>query len=223
MRKFLNNVLGRKTGPDLRSGRLAAGRRTQPVLEQLENRLVPAGSISVSGGWVWVIGTNAADTVSVTVDSRGTMGTSDDQMVVTMCHNDGTTTGPHAHTGRFNLVTRTTAGDLRLNGVAFAGYGGGDYFDNWSGVTAYAWGGAGNDTLLGGWGTDNFFGEDGQDYLDGYDGQDYLDGGRDNYVDVIYGGSEADTIVAEWYWTSKGQLNRDQVNDFNYAAGDRLI
>jgi hypothetical protein len=57
MRKFVDNILGRKTGPDLRSGR------------------------------------------------------PDDQLVVSMQRSDGTTTGPHGHTGRFNLVTRTTAGD----------------------------------------------------------------------------------------------------------------
>lgn len=61
-------------------------------------------------------------------------------------------------------------------------------------------GGAGNDVLKGGYGDDNLFGNDGVDYLFGQLGDDFLDGGYDDDEDVLYGGSGADTFVADYYY-----------------------
>jgi Ca2+-binding RTX toxin-like protein len=102
-------------------------------------------------------------------------------------------------------------------------------------------GGAGNDTLYGGnsasdggvnsggstWTvtgvTGNF-----DDLLDGGTGNDVLIGGSGNDLlvgglgsDTLTGGAGADRFAFKSDWNTAA--NRDQVTDFNYAQGDRLV
>src|SRR5262249_12881087 len=105
-------------------------------------------------------------------------------------------------------------------GVFFSGAKGGAYFQNNTDLESYAWGGLGNDTLIGGsnqdvlmgeQGNDKIYGGGGKDYLSGGDDDDYIDGGgaftlssvpyRDNYdgvADYIHGNAGADKFKAEW-------------------------
>jgi Ca2+-binding RTX toxin-like protein len=93
---------------------------------------------------------------------------------------------------------------LKLNPVTqlhFSGNDGHDRFQNITSIRATAYGGNGNDTLIGGGGTDTLYGEAGADNLSGGGGTDYLYGGTekdslngDDGVDYLYGGSGDDVL-----------------------------
>jgi Ca2+-binding RTX toxin-like protein len=61
-------------------------------------------------------------------------------------------------------------------------------------AAGYAWGGAGNDTLVGNAFNDSLYGGAGNDSLKGNGGNDYLDGGADN--DTLLGGDGIDNLFA---------------------------
>jgi serralysin len=82
-------------------------------------------------------------------------------------------------------------------------------------------GGAGDDRLAGGPGSDSMFGGSGDDRLLGGSGQDALVGGLGQ--DVLIGGPDADRFVYNSVQESPvGAANRDRINDFSSAQGDRI-
>lgn len=153
--------------------------------ESLERREVMAASIS--GGHIVIIGSESADNVAVQYKSG----------YVHVVENERTT-----------LV----ANAKQVKQIAFHGNGGDDRFDGSSiGVPIWAWGGEGNDTLIGGSAADLLYGMAGRDTLRGGSGNDILHGddaldlfgpqvsGADLLFgdagdDTIYGGGDDDTI-----------------------------
>jgi hypothetical protein len=150
-------------------------------VEALEAREVPA---YVSGGTLWIEGSNAVDTVTVTFSAgSGWAGTLPKYVVV---HN-----GVRQTFSTFAV----TSGDVR-----FAGYGGDDYFQNNSDLRARADGGPGNDYLDGGRGNDTLIGNTGGDILGGNEGHDTLYGEKGIFSfgtagsDVLLGGPGNDYL-----------------------------
>jgi Ca2+-binding RTX toxin-like protein len=83
----------------------------------------------------------------------------------------------------------------------------------------------GNDYLYGGANNDFLYGDGGLDYLFGEAGNDRLDGGKDGIRDLLFGGADADTFVAERYSNGVAiypYYNRDLPEDFNSLQGDYL-
>jgi Ca2+-binding RTX toxin-like protein len=151
--------------------------RTSLSLETLEERLNLSSYIYQ--GDLYVVGTNAADTVEVRYETYGSVG-----------YYKVTENGAD----RWYFASQVTGGD-----IGFYGYGGDDYVNNWTGLRLWAWGGEGNDTLIGDANGDHLFGEGGNDWLFGYGGQDELNGGAG--TDHLYGGSGNDTLdggVRDW-------------------------
>src|SRR5262249_4297265 len=71
------------------------------------------------------------------------------------------------------------------------GYGGDDYFNHYTGLPCWAYGGAGNDTLVGDSGADYLDGGAGDDKLYGYGGNDRLLGGAGQ--GALFGGPADDS------------------------------
>jgi Ca2+-binding RTX toxin-like protein len=190
-------------------------------MEALENRDCPAG-ITLSGGtWgtVVITGSNFSDQSDIWIDQKGTFTTQDDEVVANLLYKD-TSNGypiPVAFHQKYKLSVVT--------GYQFDGKAGDDQFENNTGITGYAYGGVGNDTLYGGWWVDRFDGGPGQDYLDGWSGDDNLSGGSGNDVlygwdgnDDLYGGSGQDTLYGEGGndYLNGGQA--DGARDFLYGG-----
>ncbi len=109
--------------------------------------------------------------------------------------------------GRISIVAKTVdmwgnVNDVRaafpINGVTeihFHGKDGHDFFENDTGKMSYAWGGSGNDTLIGGDVFDFLDGGTGNDTIRGMGGGDYLNGRAGN--DAIYGGEGNDALVGD--------------------------
>ena len=76
--------------------------------------------------------------------------------------------------------------------IVFQGNSGNDRFENNTHLSCCAFGGPGNDDLLGGLSSDELFGGRGLDFIHGREGNDTIEGGRQR--DFIRGGSGADTI-----------------------------
>lgn len=155
-----------------------------PNLETLEDRSTPSSYIW--NGDLYVVGGNANDSASVNYEVYSGVG--------------------YYHVNDNGAHTWYTASSVWGGDVAFYGYGGNDYFVNYSGLRTYAWGGDGVDTLVGSYNADYLDGQNGTDYIYGYGGNDTLIAGYDwsyNYVnggtgdDWIYGGYGGDTLVGE--------------------------
>ena len=91
-----------------------------------------------------------------------------------------------------------------VKSIRFVGLGGDDNFTNNSSIPSFAFGNAGDDTLLGGSGNDRLVGGPGDDMLSGRDGDDEIRGGADGTKDLrggdgddrIFGGTGENTIRA---------------------------
>jgi Ca2+-binding RTX toxin-like protein len=127
-----------------------------------------------------------------------------------------------------NQVRLTENGVVTLftvsGGVVFRGFAGNDLFINETALKVTAFGGSGNDVLIGGGGRDTLFGGKGNDdlvgrglgdflfggagadALSGGYGHDWLDGGADS--DRIRSGPGRDRYVADF-------LSSDVLNDFD--------
>lgn len=81
-------------------------------------------------------------------------------------------------------------------------------------------GGLGNDTLDGGLGNDILRGAAGNDLLKGSDGADKLEGGAGR--DLLNGGLGADFFIFRALADSTPDANRDVVQDFKRAQGDKI-
>ena len=192
--------------------------------EGLESRKVMTATV-VNGGTLWLYGTTANDTIVI----RPT----DNPRIIEVV---GTVGGRDI--------------DLFFKGarkVVVSTYAGNDFVENDAPIPMIAYGGTGDDTLIGGPKNDVLYGEDGQDTLvgnlgddrlyggngddllsgnDGYDtldggnGNDTLDGGRDGNVDILIGGSGRDTFYVETYTIGNQIRQRDIVRDFNVWQGD---
>ena len=145
--------------------------------------------------------------------------------------------------GQYQVKTwdaRSQAAQLLPNGlrkIVFYGGDGNDWFKNDTAVPVEAWGGLGDDTLVGGsgndWlegqaGNDTLFGGAGNDRLYGWTGDDNLNGGDgDDYIhgwegaDIIFGGNGNDSL---WGGLGNDQICGDADNDHieGQEGDDRL-
>jgi hypothetical protein len=198
---------GGKTMTWFRSRTWSAPRtRVRPQLEALEDRCVPAVGISVQGTALVIEGTEMADRVSVSVNTRGTSSVSDDQVVVRAMTGAETITKSFALykmqtiivpplPGVYSKPTVRTVPVLTITGLTFRARGGNDYLENSSFLATTAYGGRGNDNFFGGSGADRLYGEGENDSLNGGAGFDMLSGGPGS--NTLNGGTDTDT-VSEW-------------------------
>lgn len=168
----------------------------KPHLETLEGRDCPAVGVSVIAGDLIIEGTNY-DYYNdyVTVDYYNSS-------YISVNFNGG--------------IQYFAKSQLTTGNIFFHGYAGNDYFSNNMGsMRSWAYGGTGNDTLIGDALVDSLFGEDGNDYLYGYGGNDYMDGG--NGEDHMYGGSGNDRMIAGYDY-SYNYLDGGFGNDSMYGG-----
>jgi hypothetical protein len=221
----------------------ATCREARPEMEQFEDRLVPTVVTSFHPPRVTLVDGN----LHIVCQDR-LKGPPFSQKVVVETVDD--LFGLAYHVG---WTTKTTHRDWyfytsRVYGgvVFFTGGKGDDTFQNNTDLRSYAWGGLGNDTLIGGTnqdvlmgeqGNDKIYGGGGKDYLSGGDDNDYIDGGgafvngqySDNYdgvADYINGNAGADKFKAEWVNNGisvRDWKNLDDPQDFNAAQGDTIV
>lgn len=136
--------------------------------------LDPSGTLYVQG----TDGTN--DTVTISIDTRGTTSTADDMVKVVL-----------SNTGLPLVYEFSLASVKQLNVQT---YGGNDYIDNQTAIPMFADGGAGSDVILGGTGADILYGGAGagNDYLDGRAGDDILIAGVG--TDMLFGDDGNDAL-----------------------------
>jgi hypothetical protein len=224
-------------------GKAAAARReTRPELELLEDRLVPTVTsfhppvVTLTLGNLHI---QCQDPARGRPINNHVVVETVDSVFGLEYHVSWSTKTTHRD---WYFVTSRVYGGI----VFFSGGKGDDYFQNNTDLRSYAWGGDGNDTLIGGTNQDALFGEDGndalyggggKDFLFGGNGNDYLDGGgafangqyRDNYdgvADYMMGGAGADKFKAEWVsngFTVFNKTNLDAPQDFNAAQGDTIV
>ena len=175
-----------------------AHQRNQLQVQELEARQMMTGNlvgdllgfggtdfrITESHGVVEIDGTRFADSAEVSYMTMGTESTVDDRLKITI-ENDakGTAYFPRIY---------DDAGNVKIRQIIFRGWGGDDRFENETGVRTRAYGGAGNDNLIGGSNVDYLFGDSGDDRLIGNDGEDRLFGGTGD--DLMSGGDEDDRL-----------------------------
>lgn len=199
--------------------------RFRPKFEALASRHAPAAAFLGYDGILTIYGTAYSDDVEVYYDDFGDVIVNDD--------------GYEDWFDGYEVVA-----------IDFFGYGGDDYFANFTDLDTYASGGYGHDwleggdgddylvggyghdtlsgfggfdTLVGGAGYDDLYGDDGADDLYGGGGADYLDGGEDDYEDYLVGGGGADTFVAEWYSWDGFWYNNDEPVDYRSWQGDEVV
>jgi Ca2+-binding RTX toxin-like protein len=195
-------------------------------VEALEERANP--SSYVSGNTLYIVGTNGNDTVTVGYQSGSSSGAWYSLPKFTVTENGVTTSHTNSY---YNPINR----------IAFYGYGGNDYFNDYSNVVPItAYGMDGNDTLIGynhsdyldgGNGNDVLYGYDGHDTLvggQGYDimygmnGNDTMEGGQDGYYDYMAGGAGQDMFQRElrWFWNGSYwyQYNIDAAQDYDTST-----
>jgi len=148
-----------------------------PRFEALEDRrLLAVSPISyeASNSRIIVIGTSGADQVLVSSPVPGTV---------------------HVRFESAAGVETANFASAAVSSIYFFGANGNDSFINSSGVTTYAWGDAGNDTLSGSFGNDELNGGEGDDHLYGEGGNDVLYGNAGN--DLLFGQLGNDTLIGE--------------------------
>jgi hypothetical protein len=132
--------------------------RFRPEVQTLDERCTPA----VVQGWDGVItiyGTRRADFAQVGYIPSGDVFVNDNGI-------------------------RTLFPGSSVTGIQFFGYGGNDWFYNFTWYDCSCFGMEGTDHLYGGWGSDRLYGGPGADYLYGYGGVDYFSGGLG--ADTVY-------------------------------------
>ena len=102
-----------------------------------------------------------------------------------------------------------------VDSIRFIGRAGDDVFLNNTSITSFAFGQAGNDTLIGGSGNDTLAGNVGNDFIRGGDGVDRLIAG--NGDDDVAGGAGNDTILGT---AGLNTLSGDAGNDSIFGGND---
>jgi Ca2+-binding RTX toxin-like protein len=179
--------------------------RAVPSLQMLEGRALLAASIVFDpiAEDIIITGSNAAD-VAVVEQDNGGPALGDETVVVTV--QDGSLgVEISLSVPRYDVV-------VDLNGlwsyqdnvdmIRFSGGSGADRFTNETAIRCSAYGGTGDDILIGGSNNDSLHGQDGNDRLSGGNGIDYLygDNGHDRLSgeggnDVIFAGAGNDNLL----------------------------
>lgn len=206
-----------------------ASREVRLEVEALEDRLAPAvvttpyAIAELSAGNIHIQGNKFADHITVQT-------TSIHVFVVQQKGSESRVIGLWPRSAVFG------------GNIYFSGYDGNDSFQNKTSLKSNAWGGNGDDTMIGGSaqdffdgeaGNDKLFGGGGRDFLFGGANNDFLDGGGsfttgvytqffDGQADFLSGGTGADKFVAEWVSgpTALSYKNLDAPVDFNAGELD---
>jgi Ca2+-binding RTX toxin-like protein len=178
--------------------------RAVPSLQTLEGRALLAASIVYDpiAEDIIITGSNAADVVVVEQDD-GNPALGDEMVVVTV--QDGSLgVEISLSVPRYEVVVGLDglwSYQDNVDMIRFSGGSGSDRFTNGTSIRCSAYGGTGDDILIGGSDNDSLHGEDGNDRLSGGDGIDYLygDGGNDRLHgdagnDVIFANSGNDSL-----------------------------
>lgn len=209
MFRFLHSLFGRTKKPIRRTTVKRQGHT--PLVEALENRLVPASITLDSSHMIQVEGYDDADygeTVHVDVNTLDTPDQHDDAVNVTLISQRGdmyrsfplfTYTNGQWNQNVFSMKFRGLAGDdsffndTALPAIAEGGAGNDQLYGNYGTGPNTFFGGPGDDLLWGGPASDSLNGEDGMDILIGGDGDDWLSGGagQNNSLD---GGTGMNTV-----------------------------
>ena len=207
------DMRGRTTGD---TGQLVFGGHEGDIGQYELRAALPVGVDTSSSQILQVSGTDAADNISITLDSdgykldiNGDVQTLDPSSVgqfniLAGDGNDVVTIGP----GVCKVYILGGAGDDTLTG--------GDNNDTitGSGGNDLIFGGLGDDRLAGSAGRDNIIGGDGRDRLYGDAGNDVLIGGAG--VDRLYGGTDHDVLSGG---SSNDKLYGEDGNDSLYGGG----
>jgi Ca2+-binding RTX toxin-like protein len=194
-----------RSASDARINARRARRRAAPSLQTLEGRALLAASIVYDpiAEDIIITGSNAADVAVVEQDDGGpALG---DEMVVVTVQDGSTGAEISLSVPRYEVVVGLDglwSYQDNVDLIRFSGGSGADRFTNETSVRCSAYGGTGDDVLIGGSNHDSLHGEDGNDRLSGGDGIDYLygDGGHDRLSgeggnDVIFAGSGDDNLL----------------------------
>ena len=144
--------------------------------ENLEARqLLASISFDASNGFLTLSGDNTADTASVVE-------------IASLVSSDIT------YQVELNGMSETFV-NTPITTIFFEGNDGDDQFENLTGLSSFARGGMGNDTLIGGIGTDTLVGSEGDDILSGNAGADTLIGGTGD--DTLNGNNGDDSLFGD--------------------------
>jgi Ca2+-binding RTX toxin-like protein len=179
-------------------------KRPQLGLEKLDDRITPSGGGLNPNGTLSISGSNGNDRIIVTQLAQ----TGNSVQVQVEIRENGGAPLTLRFSGVKSIVCSCLDGD--------------DYFVNNTQVSAFVYGGNGNDVLYGGGVYDRLYGENGNDALVGMGGDDILDGGNGNDIlygsngnDTLYGGFGNDTLVGE---AGNDQLFGDVGDDVLYGG-----
>lgn len=115
--------------------------------------------------------------------------------------------------------------DVPLNTVYALLGDGDDFLEMHTDARLFAYGGSGDDTLLGAGGHDRIYGQLGNDTLDGGDGNDFVVGDAGN--DTITGGSGIDYLVggagADLIFAADGESDTINADAFDLLTIDLLL
>ena len=179
-------------------------KRNWQNVESLEDRRLMAADLMFNwapeiefngdGTDVLIDGSSFHDTATVKLFQNGTADPVDDAIQIKVSNNIG-------FSDTLTLQRLDPQGNERIHSIIFKGYGGNDKFTNNVDLPSKAYGGSGDDTLIGGANVDKFYGGYGNDALRGNGGDDTLHGdkGSDNVIggdgdDTIRGGDGNDTL-----------------------------
>lgn len=153
--------------------------------ESLEDRRLMAVNILLTkAGIVKLNGNSDNDYVVVSIDKKGTTSTADDRLTVKVTSSNA---GGSASTSKSYKLSS-------VESIEFHGNAGNDTFKNYTSIKSLAYGGSGNDALLGGNNADKIYGGEGNDYVDGRLGNDKIYGDAGN--DILAGDKGDDLIHA---------------------------
>lgn len=185
--------------------RFQGGRRL--TIEPLEARIVMAAYVNIPEVYMYgnalMINCSESSAAKATVVARREWCSGDNHyeniVVVTL-------------NGRSEKFRQGLASQIAFLGSPYA-----DSFTNNTSLPCWAWGGNGNDILIGGSGNDYLAGEAGMDRLGGGAGNDQLEGGLDN--DGLGGGAGNDQYIYTHYG-SRVSLGADAIVD---TSGDNQL
>jgi Ca2+-binding RTX toxin-like protein len=178
--------LSRWFGTKAPRAKVAASHEVKPVIEALEDRAVP--SVTVSNGTIRINQTDGNDRATVRFVFDG------EPLPAYPFHIKYIEVKDNGKVTQVYLSQMQWPDLYHFTGrIIYQGYGGNDYFRNDTFLPTTAWGGDGNNTLIGGSGPDVLIGGDGNDKLYGNLGNDYLLGGRGN--DQLFGAAGEDWLL----------------------------
>ena len=219
---------------DRQAAQKARARRKLQMGEKLEAKQLMAGdaviAYNAATDTVEITGSDYADTVSISIDNKGTASNLDDTLEVSVKYDK------LPHIPIWGNVNKTFSQPLKqfvlkpgfppsfewvdmVDKIEFRGGTGNDKMTNNTNIRVEAFGDAGNDTLIGGSAGDMLSGGTGNDSLNGAGGNDSVWGRGGN--DIVNGGSGNDVVHGD---VGDDTVNGGSGNDHVYGDdGDDVV